>query len=568
MTYSQNQFYKIGVYEKDVNVTNPDFRQPTDNPRFLWPSDVNHNTVAGQSPVINRGYMRLISTAFGTDAPASLGKRRLHFQFNPDTLSRNVAARNDVQLWMNQDPIQFTQPIPSDANFNFELIFNREQEVASGKYRTNSSVVDGNNSFSAINEDGTVNSVYDPSSVTQIGVLADLLVFDQLIGQGINAQLITALSNKAKKDLAAYNAQKKADAKSSGLLDPEDTDPVIPGQVETNESNISNTLNLGVGNSAFIVSQPIRIVFSSLYMVEGFITSTNVTFDKFNPAMVPVQCRIAVSMQAMYIGFAAKRTFLSTIYEDVRDNEYAEGNGSPEAIVEKPELEALGKNLWKEITTTGNNSDSISDYYFDAYAKIFQVPRIGSDEPLEFKVGLKPKEEFNKWISLYKNDATVTATCEWLVKYHGRATEYGGTTIDEYQPTGTDYDGSKAEIVFARRAEYTVNLTDVSDGRDSMEFIFDRPRYAPTGAGVNAEPNIGRWDTDGKAIWESIINVVFTINGTNATNIRADQMIKGSFKSSTGVSVDKEKWHVSKGLKLQTTGGKVFNFNDKSGQVG
>jgi hypothetical protein len=56
-------------------------------------------------------------------------------------------------------------------------------------------------------------------------------------------------------------------------------------------------------------------------MVEGFITSTNVTFDKFNPAMVPVQCRIAVSMQAMYIGFAAKKTFLSQIYDDVAETD-------------------------------------------------------------------------------------------------------------------------------------------------------------------------------------------------------------------------------------------------------
>lgn len=569
MSYSQKQFYKINNYEGDVGITNPDFRQTTDNPRFLWPSDVNHNTVAGQSPVINRGYMRLISTAFGTDAPASLGKRRLHFQFNPDTLSRNVTARNDVQLWMNQDPIQFTQPIPGDANFNFELIFNREQEVASGRYRTNTGVVDGNSEFSAINTDGSVNSNYDPSSVTQIGVLADLLVFDQLIGQGINAQLITALSNKAKKDLAAYNAQKKAEAKSNGLVDPEDQDAVIPGQVETNESNISNTLNLGVGNSAFIVSQPIRIVFSSLYMVEGFITSTNVTFDKFNPAMVPVQCRIAVSMQAMYIGFAAKKTFLSNIYEDVAES-YGDDNTDPAAIAEKGNLEVLGTELWKSIDPVSTqDTTGESEYAASPYTRLMKLDKASDNGNIKFKIALVPTDDFKTWAKKFKNNASVTATGEWLIKYYGRTNNVNTNAIVDYQPTGTGYDGTKKPIVFARRAQWTVQLDDVLTNRDSLEFEFQRPEYTTTSTAVPAKPNLGDWDTDPLAVWESTITITFAIDGQNATNIRADQMIKGTYYSSWNEVLGSNKWAGANFCKLLKTGGKSDSvFNPASEEVG
>lgn len=570
MTYSQNQFYKIGVYEKDVGIKGPDYRNDQDNPNFIWPSKTNLNTVTGFNKEISRGYMRLISTAFGQDY-SELGKRRLHFQFNPETLSRNVTARNDVQLWMNQDPIQFTQPIPGDANFNFELIFNREHEVSSGTYKTaNGTVVEGNNNYSAIGNDteGTVNSIYDPASVTQIGVLADLAVFDQLIGQGINKDLIDALASKAKKDIDAYNAQKKAEAKASGV-DPEDEEAVIPGLVETNTTNIDKTLNLGIGNSAFIVSQPIRIVFSSLYMVEGFITSTNVTFDKFNPSMVPVQCRIAISMQAMYIGFAAKRTFLSTIYEDVASANYGDENASPEAKVEQPELQALGRALWRSIDPVSvNDSNGTSEYNTAPYKRIFQLDKVNSGDSLVFKLALRPTDALKEWVKKYKNDGTIVATCEWYVKYWGRTNNADSLTIVDYQPDGTSYDGSKKPIVFARRSQYEVKLDDISTDRDSLEFEFDRPQYAPTGTGVDPKPNYGRWDTDELAVWESFINITFTVNGLNASNVEAAQMIKGSkaraWNSTTGVT----DFVGSKMCKLQATGGVGYNFNPASEQVG
>lgn len=570
MAYSQNQFYKLKDYEADVGLQSADFRNETDNPRFLWPSRTNVNTVTGEDKTVNRGYMRLISTAFGADY-TNLGKRRLHFQFNPETLSRNVTARNDVQLWMNQDPIQFTQPIPGDANFNFELIFNREAEVASGRYQTNNGVSDGNKKYSALNSDGTVNPTYDPSSVTQIGVLADLLVFDQLIGQGINKTLIDALAAKAEKDIDAYNAQKKAEAKASGV-DITDAAAVIPGLVDTSASNIDKTLNLGIGNSAFIVSQPIRIVFSSLYMVEGFITSTNVTFDKFNPAMVPVQCRIAVSMQAMYIGFAAKKTFLSQIYDDVAETDYDNNNGTdtPEGKAELPELNKLGLNLWRAIESGGGTDPSgMTDYSANPFKKVMRST-VSKGDALLFKVALKPTLDFREWVRKFSDNGKVTATCEWLIKYYGRSNTVTNNTIVDYKPAGTGYDGAKKPIVFARRAQYNVDLTDVEDDRDSMEFEFERPQYAVTDAGNPAKPNYGDWDTHELAVWESIITITFTIDGSSAVGIEAAQMITGKYTDNWNENGGESgySFHAHNLLKLLPTGGVGYKFDPSSEEAG
>jgi hypothetical protein len=567
MTYTQNQFYKIKTYESDVGLTNPNFRNETDNPRFLWPSDTNQNTVAGQDIKISRGYMRLISTAFGKDY-ADLGKRRLHFQFNPETLSRNVTARNDVQMWMNQDPIQFTQPIPGDANFNFELIFNREQEVASGKYRTRTGSADGNNAYSAVIDDGSldtgnVNSVYDPSAVTQLGVLSDLAVFDQLIGQGINKTLIEALANKAKKDIDQYNAGKKAEAKAAGV-DVEDEAAVIPGKVEPNTENINQTLNLGVGNSAFIVSQPIRIVFSSLYMVEGFITSTNVTFDKFSPSMIPTQCRIAISMQAMYIGFAAKKTFLSDIYEDVQNTDYENGTTTPEGKAEVPELEKVGGNLWEAIFSTGETDISIGAYSAAAFPKMLAI-NADKSKDLELKIRLVATQDFKNWVKNFGDNGSVLATCEWLVRYYGQT---GGTML----PANTGYDGSKAPIVFAARDDYDVSFKDVGTGKDTMEFKFTRPTFTKTSTQVPAKPNQGDWDQSIVAgalpIYDSKITITFTITGNSGATITADQMITGEYKAAWVNNVtERRAWTTSVMCSLKDTGGKDVEFDEASGQV-
>ena len=308
--YATNQFYNFSKYE--------DGRAPnqygnTDNPRFLWPTPTNTNANTNTTFTLQRGYMRMITEGYADAALGSkLKHKRFHFQFNPDVLVRSVTARNDVQFWMNQDPGQLVSPIPGDANFAFEFILNREAEMATGRTR---------GGFESTAPQGKGNTPVDPTTDPAlplasrtpdvIGVLADLQVFDSIIGQGINSDLFDSITSQYNKNVAASAA---ATSEANGDKTEDDEDFVTP--VEADLDALTKTLKLSLGNSAFLISQPVRILFSSLFMVEGFISSTTVTFNKFNLAMVPTQCTVSVNMQAMYLGFAEKDTFLTSVLRD------------------------------------------------------------------------------------------------------------------------------------------------------------------------------------------------------------------------------------------------------------
>jgi len=395
--YATNQFYGIS------NAGEPTERTDNDNPLFLWPADHRRNAATGNTYKVQRGYMRLLSEVLGDPADttsdaaksiANIGKTRFHFQFNPDTLTRSVAARNDVQMWMNQDPAQFTQPIPGSANFSFEILLNREQEMASGRYNTGNGLSSRRNTAATtirtvgVNSGATLTSqnAFDLSdatapSVTDIGVLADLLVFDRIIGQGINRALIDSILNRAEALVTAANLQ------NQGTQDEEDQD-TTPVTFDRNKA--SDYLSGAIGNSAFLISQPVRVVFSSLFMVEGFITDTTVVFNKFNPAMVPTQCLISVQMQAMYIGFARKDTFLTTVYasaprtrEEVEEENDAKNSAlagigknmfgilrESTAVINPEKLLSLGNGTWKVPVVFGDPSTELENFVNEAYGNI------------------------------------------------------------------------------------------------------------------------------------------------------------------------------------------------------
>jgi hypothetical protein len=453
--YATNAFYNYTQFEngvfagKGVAPAAQDKILKGDNPAFLWPGnnrriaagganlDTAGNTIPGpHDQKIQRGYMRMLAQGFNNSA--SLERRRLHFQFNPDSITRSVSARNDIQSWMNQDPVNMTQPIPGDANFSFELFFNREREVVSGTYRqgANGPVV-ASQTPAQLALSGTTSKLLDGSAVTDIGVLSDLMVFDEIIGQGVNSQLIKSVITNASR----VNTQARNKAAASKSNEPKQvaeavatisggkitkiqvsqtgagyvvapivsiTDSTgkgcvakatfangkITGVTVTNQgsdysgsakvvftgggsgsgSSTSDSQdqmpaffdsdaaytasNANFGNSAFLVSLPVRIVFSSLFMVEGFITSTNVTFNKFNSNMVPTQCVVGITMQALYIGFAREKTYLTQslaagLAASVVDET---GNESPQVIEDAKGLKTLAKDLFHTLENFDNSN--------------------------------------------------------------------------------------------------------------------------------------------------------------------------------------------------------------------
>ena len=447
--YRTDQFYKFGQYE-------PDYGSPTsiggaDNPAFIWPPSVYRDGSSGKSTKLQRGYMRMLTQGYGDDSDTkTLFARRFHFQFNPDVLVRSVSSRNDVQFWMNQDPSQFVNPIPGDANFAFEFILNREAEVASGSYgvKTGDTVsvrkVAGAATFPGETTTvkiprgggdpdnyGTANAVtgYDPKSVADIGVLADLMVLDQIIGQGMNQALFSKLSSKVAGLAGGYN-KKITDSGSATDDSTQDEEDKTDQTIQTDK--VDSFLSGNIGNSAFLVSQPIRIVFSSLFMVEGFISNSQVTFNKFNLAMVPTQCTVSLTMQAMYIGFATKDTFLTAAIGDSIGGEDDENNPNSPSNPESKQLSEISSKIIRKVveakSSVGsqiipNNPFSPNSGRNKRELKVTDILSSGSSTTWEVSIEGTDVYEDNKDVI-----ESVTATLQIGIWYAGRqgTTEVGG----------------------------------------------------------------------------------------------------------------------------------------------
>lgn len=272
---------------------------------------------------LQRGFMRNLSTDFGSvgtkGAPTNY---RLKFQFNPATIQQNVEARQDMYLSVLQDPTQLVQPVAASTAFSFELLFDRTHELMNGGVNADLRSLNGQTT--------TDNTSGDAADV---GVMADLSVLYAIIGQGFDATVMSAQYN-----IVRDNARREYE-RAVAQGDPNFTIAVAVPDEETSGTKtifrekstfdqyfnkfiegtkfISNSGggNLNLGNSAFLVPTPIRIVFSALYMIDGYVMSSSVIFTKFNTNMVPTQCRVLLNINAVYIGFARDKTFVSEAIE-------------------------------------------------------------------------------------------------------------------------------------------------------------------------------------------------------------------------------------------------------------
>lgn len=306
--YSSDQFYGFGQnYEVGKSLK----RQPDDNPNFIWPRPVQpdvYNPLRGKQVVdtrFQRGFIRGIYPAVlgGTNnsTAAQVRQRRLFFQFNPETIDRTVAMNAMVANPLLQDPSQLFQPVAGTAAFSFDLMFNREAEVVSAMYATDQVRNGGFQVDTAqpvsrsLNNYGGGNT--DWGDVSSLGVLADMYILDSIIGQSITPDMKDFLSTYWKnasdisKSYAANNTGASANFDAKGF-----------------ETNIEKNY----GNSAFLNPLPIRIVFSSLFMVEGFVETSSVQFVKFSKNYVPTICKVSLQIRALYIGFAKEEAYLTT----------------------------------------------------------------------------------------------------------------------------------------------------------------------------------------------------------------------------------------------------------------
>ena len=291
---------------------------PYMNPPFIYPG-VRKFATLGVNQKVNRGYIRRLTEFYkNIDGAKTLQNLRCNFQFNPDLITRSVAANYDMQYFFNQDPDQLAQPIPGQAGFGFTLLFNREAEMASGKYLdANGDLVDGNRLDGIGYEpDRYITQQYDPAWVTEIGVLADILILDDIVGQGLAKDVIAA----------QVAGTLKIDTTESSTKD--ETDTTETDSTSDFDANKLSDFSANVGNKAYLVPTPVRIMLSEWFMVEGFVMNHKVTFNKFNANMIPTQAIVEVQVQALYIGFAQNKTFLTDINKEVPDDSGAGDTGS------------------------------------------------------------------------------------------------------------------------------------------------------------------------------------------------------------------------------------------------
>jgi hypothetical protein len=313
MGYSSDQFYKFSSYEGAGSSLN---RKPDDNPEFLWPGKNTPNVFGpGKDTRMQRGFIRGIYPSVinkvSNQSSAKMKQRRLFFQFNPATIERNVSMSTNVTNPLLQPSVNLLQPVPGQAEFSFELLFDRQAEVVSRSY------IDSNGDQTKNYFDATIDN-YKQSYVTEYGVLADLYVLDTIIGQSISSDMTSFLKD--------YWSYVDTAIRSSNATKAVDTETADTGNQSTQSSvdfkNWDTNVKNNLGNSAFLAPLPIRIVFSSLFMVEGYVESSSVQFIKFTKNYIPTMCKVTLYVRALYFGFAREKSFVSeAIAQGVSDSQ-------------------------------------------------------------------------------------------------------------------------------------------------------------------------------------------------------------------------------------------------------
>ena len=244
---------------------------------------------------LKRGYIRSIELPdSGSLGRGYSNRRKLNFQFNPQVLTQSVSQNTTVLNFMQQSPSDYARPMPGTVTTGFDLFFDRSKEI--NEFRTS------DESFIDLASE----SPWEELGPSVIGVLHDLSMLFNIIGVGV--------SQKKKDDIiAGLTAEAIADVLAGDATDEEGENTRSEAeQAADAKSQVESFVGLNVGNTAFLLPLPVRIVFSSLYIVEGFVKDVSVIFTKFTHSMVPMQCTVSVSFEAKYIGFAKQDTYLTS----------------------------------------------------------------------------------------------------------------------------------------------------------------------------------------------------------------------------------------------------------------
>lgn len=310
-SYASNQFYRLN---RTGDVAGPGglrqggrFADNPTNDQFAYPGGHRRHLNADGEMVahhIERGFMRILPYSLERergDDKSNLPNYRLFFQFNPQTINREVRMSENTYSPIMQTKEQLSQPLYGESTFSFDLMFDRSFELNSS--------ISNRDQLNEIQSDlaqADTNDSLTTLSPQAIGVLHDIRMLDAVVGQGITQEMVTFIANR----YAIYDrlqASKEEEGVTTETDEDGNTIVTTEGQPGT-PTTITEALKANVGNQAFLLPNPVRVVFSSLFMVDGFVNSMAVRYVKFNTNMVPMTALINVQMNAVYFGFARANT--------------------------------------------------------------------------------------------------------------------------------------------------------------------------------------------------------------------------------------------------------------------
>jgi hypothetical protein len=251
---------------------------------------------------LKRGYVRSLLTGDG------LPVRRCQFQFNPSAINQSVSQNTSILNFLQMDKYQYSQPIPGNVTFQFDLFFDRSMEL-NGKALSKL--------YDSANE-ATTEDPWRNLGPEKVGVLHDLSALYSIIGVGVSDYMESRVRESAQ-EYYNFSIDAAIDRNTTQLTSEDVTSDASTERQEYRDS-VNELIGINKGNSAFLLPLPVRIVFSSLYIVEGLVQDFNVLFTKFTTEMVPMQCSVTVTFEAKYIGFAKKDTFFTDVLEDLESN--------------------------------------------------------------------------------------------------------------------------------------------------------------------------------------------------------------------------------------------------------
>jgi hypothetical protein len=336
-----------------------------------------------------------------------------------------------------QSPEQLMQAVPGVSTFGFSLMFNRESEVNKGTKQTENDAIMLPNGSAAL--------------VSQVGVLADIFVLDTITGQGISSDMIKALAQRQSEFLTQQMDSEKEALKDLSKKDQKAGE--VFGKLkklETSPDALSEKFRVNLGNSAFLNPQPFRVMFSTLFMVEGIATNVSVNFTKFSQNMVPTQCTVDISMYALYIGFAKKNTFL---YDNLV-------NTTKDTSTQITKDEEVINKLKKALTTVNFYRTDFDTFRFE-YGEGFSAS-IDANRTTEFAKAIEKKEI---------KDVKVRVNLEY--KFNLNSVVRGSDTTLNTAPTDEEYKASAISLTYKGSNDIPLEkITDAAErGLESSDFV-------------------------------------------------------------------------------------------------